>query len=151
MSDDEPEVTRQQVEQWWRDVAEGRCSRLSASRWAQSWLDRGPSRIEELGIQGLLHLHALRHQPAAGLPSTSTFGTPDAEAADAFEHWLAECRRYDSDPQAWDRAYFRSMITKFAEKHGQEAADRFGRKLMAKDLFTESDLMAALSAAAHRP
>ncbi|WP_345711895.1 hypothetical protein [Kineococcus glutinatus] len=151
MSDDEPEVTRQQVEQWWRDVAEGRCSRLSASRWAESWLEKAPSGIEELGIQGLLHLQALRHQPAAGLPSSSDLGMPDAEVADALARWLAECRRHDADPRAWDRAYFRSMITRFAEKHGQEAGDRFGRKLVAKALLTESDLMAALSAAGHQP
>lgn len=130
------EVSRAAVERWWREVAEGNCSRRTASYWAEQHLNKAPTRIEELALQGLLYLQALRHRRSA----VDATGTPDADVAAALDACRAALARYDADPNLWTRSHYLSMLKRFATSRGRDAAIRFATKLQREGVIADTDV-----------
>lgn len=123
-------VTRDDVARWWQDCIDRRRSQVETSEWAEGWLDRGPD-VEELVLQGLLELQALR------------FRDGDEEAS-RLQRWQAELLRYDDDPQAWNRRHLQRMLTGFLERHSVERTRAFGHKLVKWGHLTDQDVEDAL-------
>lgn len=141
--------TRAQIRAWWRDLAAGRCARWEAAAWAASQLDDGLA-DEELVIQGLLFLQSTDLVPGdsdgpvhSEAPEAPFFVSP-ADIDAALGAWEAELRRYDEDPDAWMRGYFRRMLSDHAATHGVAAAGTFGGKLVATGHLTAEEVTAAL-------
>lgn len=130
------EVSRAEVERWWRDVADGNSSRLSASCWAEQHLDQAPKHVGEPVLQGLLYLQALRHRRG----NVDATGTPDPDVSAELETWRAELARYDADPDLWTRANYLYTLNRFARSHGHAAAIRFAIKLRAKGLISDTEM-----------
>ncbi|HEY0869592.1 MAG TPA: hypothetical protein VGD55_04285 [Acidothermaceae bacterium] len=127
-------VTRQEVQQWWSDLVAGRRSRIEASDWAEQWLGGSG---EELVVQGLLALQAVRHSVLSDLELRP-------QMADALARWQQELRLYDVDPDAWNRSYFKRLLLDFARRHGAEPARKFGLKLVRSGQLREPDIEDAL-------
>ncbi|KQS65822.1 hypothetical protein [Modestobacter sp. Leaf380] len=141
--------TRAQVRARWRDLAAGRCARWEAATWAECQLDDGLA-DEELVIQGLLFLQSIDLVPGdsdgpvhSGDPKAPFF-VATADIDPALGAWETELRRYDADPDAWMRGYFRRMLSGYAATHGVEAARTFGGKLVASGDLAAEDVTAAL-------
>jgi hypothetical protein len=118
----QPPVTRKDVEIWWSNTVAGKCSTTEAANWAESELGRAPD-AGELVLQALLTLQSLKHSPESEDKRT--------KIAQRLALWRAELRRYDADPEAWNRTYFQHMLLDFANRFDVEKARAFGNKLIA--------------------
>ena len=123
-------VTRGDITRWWQDCIDGRRSRVETSEWAEDWLDRGPD-VEELELQGLLELQALR------------FGDGDDDGS-RLRRWQAELRRHDEDPEGWNRRYFQHILVRSRGRHGVDRARAFGGRMVRDGLLTDQDVEDAL-------
>lgn len=123
-------VTRDDVDGRWSRAIAGGAARREAAAWAQEKLDNNPD-CEELVLQGLLHLQALIHQPAAR----------GEDVGAALTTWRRELHDYDRDPAAWTSNYSVTMLHSFVERHGAKPTHDFAAKLYADGLITDVDLL----------
>ncbi len=143
--------TRAQVRAWWQDLTAGHRTRRQASAWAQHHLDQCAA-DEELVIQGLLALQACTlvrgedDRPVHAQDPDAPFSHSMAELAADLTAWEAQLGEYDRDPDAWMRAHFRQMVSRFATGQGVDAARQFGRQLVDDGHLTADDVEDALGA-----
>ena len=130
-------ATRQDVERYWLDVVAGRLSVREASAWAERHLDRNDD-VEELVIQGLLFLQHQRFSIASDEDGA-------AHISKVLDLWRVELTRFDDDPDGWERARLRRILTGFLESHGIEAARAFGRRMVKAGILREPDVDEALA------
>jgi hypothetical protein len=124
-------VTREDIETWWSNALTGKCTTTEAANWAESKLDNAPD-VEELVLQALLSLQALKHSPASEDQRT--------RLARTLGLWRAELRRYDADPEAWNRIHLQQMLRDYANQFDDDRARTFGNKLVASGHLEKSDV-----------
>jgi hypothetical protein len=127
------EVVAEDVEPMWSDLIDRRSTAQQTAARAQMLMETAnATHVANWGLSSLYHL---------------TFrSVPEAEDVSlAHERWRRHVHEYQADPNAWDRNYYRRMITDFAKSHGTERARAFGSKLVAAGALQDADVAVALA------
>jgi hypothetical protein len=134
MSQEQPEVTRNDVERLWADAIAQRYPAEETSRRAQALIELANSETPIVNW-GLLSLYYL-WQPEVRRDSASL--------VQSRERWRAQLREYDADPPGWMRRYFEQMLARHAERCGHEAGRTFGRHLVRDGYLNASEVARVL-------
>lgn len=142
--------TRADVHRWWAGIVVGGCTRGEASAWAGWHLEHAFSG-EELILQGLVYLEAVdlgpnpddgRPHHCGDLPGPHYLSM--TQVAVSLERWLAELVVYDQDPDGWDRAWLRGVVSAFTARCGPDRGRAFATKLVKRDHLIEADIERAV-------
>lgn len=132
--DDAGPVTRADVEKWWTDALDGRCSWADVSVWAEDRLTGS----EDLVLrEGLLQLQSANLR---GLPLSELTDVMTANLA----VWHSMLVTYDAGPPGFERAYLRRVLASHAQNRGVDAARLFGQKMVARGELTDLDVLDAI-------
>jgi hypothetical protein len=104
------EPTREDIEERWKAIIEGRVSREDVHAWAVPWVERTWRFKDPMVSVGATYLHGydLTFDPAVGegvvrhaMSEGWAYLKPIEEIRSDLEHWQRDSIFFDRDPDAW--------------------------------------------------
>jgi hypothetical protein len=127
------EVLPTDVERLWTDLLDGRTSVKETMARTQALMDTvNVIHVANWGLSSLYHL-TYREAPTV------------AAIELAHAQWQQHVREYESDPIAWDRAYYQQLLRDLANERGMPRAQALGAKFVATGDLRHEDVAEALA------
>ncbi|AEV86539.1 hypothetical protein ACWT_5522 [Actinoplanes sp. SE50] len=128
--------SRQDVEAWWRDLLDGRCSREETFDRVRPWVEDPPDAVEDpITMMGLQQLHGF----ALTVDGRAGHLHDDQEVRAGFEQWLTHGTRFDADPAGWRRDRYRQALLAVLRDQGRQHARTLAKRMVAADWLSTED------------